>query len=457
MLLKQNYNDAVNYLYGLQKHGIKLGLENPRRLMSLLGKPQNFFHSIHITGTNGKGSTATIIASILKESGFRVGLYTSPHLASFTERIRINNLPISETDVVRLTLYIREAIAKVDIKPTFFEFVTAMAFYYFVREKVDWAVVEAGMGGRLDATNVLLPEVSIITNIGLDHKEFLGESISDIAFEKASIIKPTIPVVTATHHPEALEVVGRIAKNCGSKIHIYDKDFKSTLIAMDDKHIIFDYISTSLSPTHTNSYRKYNNLSIPLSGKHQLYNVSSSIRACEILIQKGFHISNDAINKGLLNLNLEGRLEWVSETPPIIIDSAHNPEAAQALANTVKEVFLDFKKIILIIGIMKDKDIEGILKPLLQVSDTIILTKAKGERAAPSEKLKESIKNLEKSDNKNFMSGTVLTTNTVAEAIERAKILWSKNHIILVTGSFYTTGEVKEILGQPCVFSQLRE
>jgi dihydrofolate synthase/folylpolyglutamate synthase len=444
----EHYTETVNYLYNLQRHGIKLGLENPRRLMSILGEPQKSFRSLHIAGTNGKGSTATIIASILKESGFRVGLFTSPHLVSFTERIRVDNEQITESEVVNLTEEIKSQIPNSKsqiLNPTFFEFVTAMAFLYFKRKKVEWAVVETGMGGRLDATNVLIPEMSIITNIGFDHKEFLGETISEIAFEKAGIIKPAVPVITATRHPDALSVLEKISKDCGSELHIYGRDFKSTLISMDEKHIVFDYSSTNPSMAQT--------FSLPLSGKHQLYNVSLAIRACEILTKRGFNLSEETINKGLLNLNLGGRLEWVSQTPPIIIDSAHNPEAAQALSDAVKEIFLKSKKIILIIGIMKDKDIEGILKPLMQVSDMVILTKPKGERAASLERLKECIKKGE-----GVRGRVILTTTTVAEAIELAKTLWNRDYIILVTGSFYTTGEAKEYLNQTIgVLSQLRE
>jgi len=475
MSSNNNYTETIDYLYGLQRYGIKLGLENPRRLMSILGEPQKSFQSVHVAGTNGKGSTAAMIASILKESGLKVGLYTSPHLVSFTERIRINNSPISESDVIRLTSYIRRIIDRIDMKPTFFEFVTAMAFHYFACEKVDWAIVEVGMGGRLDATNVLLPEVSVITNIGLDHNEFLGETISDIAFEKAGIIKPSIPVVTAATSPEVLGILENTAKNCSSEIHIYGRDFKSTLISADDKHIVFDYRSINMSIAHAGSYRHYNNLSIPIAGKHQLYNASLALRVCEILIQKGLPLSDDIVNNGLLNLDFEGRLEWLSQRPPIIIDGAHNPEAARALTDAVKEIF-PAKKIILIAGIMKDKDIKEILKPLMAISDAVILTKPKGERATSPEKLKESIEALKESRNKpsipdaflrkreagvqskNIIRSSVTTTNTVAEAIELAKTLCHKDNIILVTGSFYTTGEAKELLCRTAgVLSQLRE
>ena len=449
----KKYNKTENYLYGLQKHGIKLGLENSRGLMSILGEPQKSFRSVHIAGTNGKGSTASIIASILRETGFKVGLYTSPHLISFTERIKINNSPVLESDVIRLVSFIRKAITNADINPTFFEFVTAMALYYFARKKVDWAVVEVGMGGRLDATNILLPDVSVITNISLEHREFLGESLSAIAAEKAGIIKPSVPVVTATTHHEALKVLEGTARDRKSEIHVIDRDFKGTLSSMNKGHMVFNY--TGINPL-SKSRKEYRNLVLRTSGRHQVLNASVALRTCEVIENRGLIISAEAIKNGLLNSDFSGRLEWSSRTPPILIDSAHNPEAAAALADTVKEIFLS-KKIILIMGIMNDKDTEGILKPLIQISNVIILTKPKGERAASPEKLKEGIKNLEKKGGVHLRSAKILTTGTVAEAIELAKTICRKDQIMLVTGSFYTTGEAKEILGQTGVFANLRE
>ena len=197
----EKYDHTVNYLYSLQKHGIKLGLSNTEELMKILGQPQKSFRCIHIAGTNGKGSTSSMIASILKEAGYTTGLFTSPHLISFTERIRINGQQISEKDVIELASGVRNSIADTDLNPTFFEFVTAMAFHYFACNNVDWAVIETGMGGRLDATNVVRPDVTVITNISLDHCEFLGNTISDITFEKAGIMKQGVPLITASQDP----------------------------------------------------------------------------------------------------------------------------------------------------------------------------------------------------------------------------------------------------------------
>ncbi len=441
----KDYNETVNYLYSLRSLGIKLGLSNTEKVMGILGEPQNSFRSIHIAGTNGKGSTAAAIASMLTESGFRVGLYTSPHLVSFTERIKINNEQITEDKVLSIASYIQDIIAGTDLQLTFFEFATAMAFHYFASEKVDWAVVETGMGGRFDATNIILPDVSVITNIGIDHSEFLGSSISQIAFEKAGIIKPGAPVVTAAQSPEAIKQISDIAEMRNSELHIYGRDFKSALLSMDDKHITFDYLGE----------KEFRNLSLPLSGRYQLYNASLAVRVCEMLCKRGVNISDKSIRNGLLKTAIEGRLERVSEDPVIFLDGAHNPEAATNLAGSIKELFPG-KKIIIIIGVMSDKDIEGILKPLMQIAESVVLTRPKGERAASTEKLYDIALKIQRSG-ENYSLTEIIKTDSVADALTYAKKEGLEKSIILVTGSFYTTGEAKEILGCTGVLSGLRE
>lgn len=439
------YDSTLNYLYGLQKHGIKLGLTNTKALMDMLGRPHDSFRSIHIAGTNGKGSTATAISSILMNYGFRVGLFTSPHLVSFTERIRINDTRITEAEVIEIAHMLRENVSVTDLNPTFFEIVTAMAFHYFSLNKVDWAVIETGMGGRLDATNVLHPDVTVITNIGLDHCEFLGDSISDITYEKAGIIKSGVPLVTASLDENVLKQLAGIAGERRADIHIYGKDFRGSIRNMDDMHISIDY----------DGFMEYRDLSVPLSGEHQLFNMCTAIRVCEILKTKGIHIPDQSIKSGLQDINIQGRLEWVSQTPPILIDCAHNQEAAKSLAASIKRLFPN-KKIILIAGIMADKDTRGILTQMAPLADTVILTKAKCERAALPEELKAAMSDM-------FVSGagpqpsSVTVKGTVSEALDLAISLCSVDHIILVTGSFYTAGEVKEILGTESTLPRLRE
>ncbi|MBA3061021.1 MAG: bifunctional folylpolyglutamate synthase/dihydrofolate synthase, partial [Nitrospirae bacterium] len=258
------YTAAVNYLYGLQKHGIKLGLDNTAKLLFLSGNPQKHFSSIHIAGTNGKGSTSAMIASILQAAGFRTGLFTSPHLVSFTERIRVNNEEIREDEVVELTEEIRSTIEGSELNPTFFEFVTAMGFLYFKRKNIDWAVVETGMGGRLDATNVLLPEASVITSINYDHSEFLGNTLSAIAEEKAGIIKDGVPVITSAQEPSVMDVIKKKTEEKNASLFIYGRDFSAAIKTEDTSGSVFNYSGDS----------NFEDLVISLPGRHQVLNAA---------------------------------------------------------------------------------------------------------------------------------------------------------------------------------------
>jgi dihydrofolate synthase/folylpolyglutamate synthase len=441
----EKYSSIVGYLYGLQKHGIKLGLSNTEKLMQLLGRPHTAFRSIHIAGTNGKGSTAAFIASILEESGFKVGLFTSPHLVSFTERISINKSRITESEVIELTGNIRESISGSSLNPTFFEFVTAMAFTYFAANSIDWAVVETGMGGRLDSTNIIQPDLTIITNIGLDHCEFLGSSITDVTFEKAGIIKKNTPLITASQIPEVVKQLSALAENLKSDIQVYGIDFTGELIHMDVRNVTFNY----------SGFDYYNNLSVPFSGRYQLYNACTAVRACELLRKNNLHISDADIREGLNKAKLEGRLELVSKSPPMILDGAHNPEAASSLASSIIEIFAE-KKIILVAGIMDDKNIENILRPLVEISQCVILTRSRYERSATAGKLREITLQIQNSVSRHKQA-PVFSTDTVNEALELARSLCKEGYVILITGSFYTAGEVKELLGHKAVLPDLRE
>lgn len=242
-----SYNDTIHYLYNLQKYGIKFGLDNISRLMSAIDNPHESFLSIHVAGTNGKGSTSAIIASVLQTAGYRVGLFTSPHLVSFTERIRINGEEITENEVINLAEEIKGVVSRLeDFSPTFFEVVTAMTFLYFKRQDIDIGVIEVGMGGRLDATNIIKPEVSIITNISYDHKEFLGSTLREIAHEKAGIIKSRIPVIVSYQEPEVIEVIEKKSHEKNAALYIYGKDFFLPL----KKKILLEYHLTTGVTAH---------------------------------------------------------------------------------------------------------------------------------------------------------------------------------------------------------------
>lgn len=445
-----SYIDAINYLYGLQKYGIKLGLNKTESILSLLENPHKDFFSIHVAGTNGKGSVSAMIASILTAHGLKVGLFTSPHLVSFTERIKINNQHISESEVVHLTEEIRTKIYNSETKfpePTFFEFVTAMAFLYFSKNKVDWAVIETGMGGRLDATNVLTPEVSVITKISYDHKEFLGETLTNIASEKAGIIKPEIPVVSSQQEKEAEDVIMKTAREKSSQLFIYGRDFNGKLKSSGVEGINFDYFDDAYS---------IQDLYTPLAGEHQLFNASLAIKAATLALKRNskFKIQNlKLIGDGLANTEWHGRLEIVSKDPLIMIDGAHNPDAAKALSKFIKKYLNDYK-IILVIGIMSDKDIHEILSHLLPLASEIIFTAPNYGRAASPEKLADIALHM------GFYSKIA---SSVRDAVEKAKNLsLSLNHsitpsLILITGSFYTIGEALEMLGKKAVLGTLRE
>lgn len=460
---KRSYDDAVKYLYALQKHGIKLGLDNTNRLLSLLGNPQNSFKAIHIAGTNGKGSTSAMIAAVLKTTGFKVGLFTSPHMVSFTERIRVDDVEIEEREVVELTREVREIIEStqrsapstqhsaisteestlnveprtLNLNPTFFEFVTAMGFLYFKREGVEWAVVETGMGGRLDATNVLAPEVSVITNISYDHGEFLGETLEEIAGEKAGIIKKGVPVVSSAQEPEAMEVINGKAAEKGTDLFVHEKDFFSRAKHMDMYGITFDY----------EGKERLNDLQVPLCGMHQVENASVAVKALELVGGKE-SIPSRFIREGLAHTKWQGRLELIKNrgcSYDFLVDGAHNPKASRTLADSLKRYFIPrYEKIVLLLGIMSDKDTEGIMAPLLPLASEIIFTAPDYERAAPPQKLAEYAGTL------GFRSRA---TESVKASIDLAREIAEsgpQKTLIVITGSFYTIGEAKMHLGEKC-------
>jgi len=431
------YGGTIRYLYGLQRHGIKLGLENPRRLLSLFGDPQAAFRSAHVAGTNGKGSTSAALASMLRGAGMKTGLFTSPHIVSFTERIMVDGMEIGQEEVVALADEIRAAAA--GLEPTFFEVVTVMGFLYFKRRGVDWAVVETGMGGRLDATNVLKPEVSVITTVDMDHAEFLGDDSSSIAREKAGIIKPGVPVVSANQKAGAMEVLERAAREKGSPLHVEGRDFKFVMKAAKPGRVIFDYFSGG---------EVMKDLVVPLSGSYQALNASLAVRAFEIISGGPARDVPDerAVREGLANVRWPGRLELISQDPPVFIDGAHNPGAARALAEALRANYLTSgNKLTLVMGIMSDKDIAGILGPLLPLASEVIFAAPDSARAARPEALSDVAREL------GFASKTA---PSVKDALRMACAL---GHMVLVTGSFYTMGEAREALGAKGFLTGLRE
>lgn len=422
------YKETLTYLFGLQKFGIKFGLSNITHLLHLLGNPHERLKAVHIAGTNGKGSTAATLASIMQKAGYKTGLYTSPHLVTFTERIRINGREIEESKVVELTDRIRFKIQDSEFKNelskiTFFEFTTAMAILYFMEEGVDIAVMETGMGGRLDATNVINPLVSLITNISIEHKEFLGDTIEAVAYEKAGIIKAGVPLVTGVAQPQAFQVIENVCSEKGAPLYRMGMDFSF----QRKGKVIFSYNGID---------EGFDDLTLNLTGSHQFSNASLAIASVELLRRNGFTISNEAIYEGLADVAWPGRLETISERPRIIIDGAHNPAGAEALTKAIADD-LEFDRLFLILGIMADKDIEGIMAPLAPLAYEVILSRPEYERASPATALLPTAKKY---------NSNSTAFETLKDAIDYARSRAAGDDIIIISGSLFTVGEARALL-----------
>jgi dihydrofolate synthase/folylpolyglutamate synthase len=372
-----DYENALEYLHGTLKFGSKLGLERITKLLDLMGNPQKSLKFIHVAGTNGKGSTTAFINSILIESGYRTGMFTSPYIERFTERIRIDNQEISADELAEIIDYVKVRIDLMqdsgDEHPTEFEIITAAAIEYFHRTKCDIVVLEVGLGGRYDSTNVIdVPEAAVITTLSLDHTDRLGKTLGEIAYQKAGIIKENGDVVLYPQKPEAGKVINQV---CSQKnANIRKVDFSSLELKNCSIHEqVFDY-------------KDYRSIKIKLLGEYQLQNAAVAVETCEVLAARGFHISSDDIRHGLEKAKWPGRLEIISRSPFVLIDGAHNPEGGQALNAALEKYFPDKRKIF-IVGFLRDKDYTGIMDILSGKADTIITVTPENQRAVPSEEL----------------------------------------------------------------------
>lgn len=461
MPIKNPYNYAFKYIYSLEKYGIRLGLERIKTLLKYLGNPQDKLNIIHVAGTNGKGSTAAITASILIKAGYEVGLYTSPHLVRFNERIRIDGREIPDKNIAELVERVRNASLQIGahspLQPTFFEFTTAMAFLYFAEEKVDFAVMEAGLGGRLDATNVGMPLVSIITNIAKDHEAVLGNKIKDIAFEKGGIIKREGVLISAETKQAALGILRNECRKKRAVLYRLNKDFfvENPLVP------ILKWEAKKSSTLKKNGKggftfkgRRwfYHGLTLNLLGRHQYLNAACALAALEILEEKGFCISESAVRKGLHGVSWKGRLECISKKPLIILDCAHNPAGAAVLRDALLDLRMKNKnnksKIILVLGVMADKDIKGILSILVPIADMVILTCPQLERAAPLDLLYKHVPAYIKLEKAGRYKDRVRLIEGVKDACLYAAAEAAADDIICITGSVFTAGEAKKALQQ---------
>ncbi len=413
---KLSYREALQYLYGLQKYGIKFGLSKTSNLLKAFGNPHRGQKYIHIGGSNGKGSVAAMLESILARSGLRVGFYSSPHLVRFTERFRINGQEMAPEKAAGITAELMQVI-KPEHPPTFFEVTTAMALIYFAREKVDMAIMEVGMGGRLDATNVIRPLVSAITNISLEHQFFLGSRLMDIAKEKAGIIKRGVDLVTAATQPSVIRLFESLCEQKKAPFWRVGRDVR--------------YRSDDTGFHYYGLRRDFKGLELVLKGQFQNRNAALSLAVIELLEGKGFKFSPHDIAGGLKDLNWPGRMQVVSREPLIILDGAHNPKAIRELARSITGGFA-YDRLILVIGVMEDKDIAKIMRGILPIADYVIYTRPVYYRAASPERLLKEAAPLRK-------PGEVVPV--LSKALEMARAMARPKDLVLVSGSLFTVGE----------------
>lgn len=422
-----DYEALLKELYGLERFGIKLGLDVIRELLRRLGNPQESFPAVHVTGTNGKGSVCAYLASILRAAGHRTGLYTSPHLVRFNERIRVDGRTIADEDVGRLYARIKPHAAAMageseTNQPTFFEVTTAMAFEYFRERQVDIAVVEVGMGGRMDATNVVRPEACVITRIGLEHTEHLGKSVDRIAREKAGILKPGVPLITVDQ--PTLAILRSRAEELGCPVTVVGRDVKysRTSFDIDGQDVVFDE-GFSLA------------VRIPLLGAFQPENAATAF-ATALSMPDRWKLTKDAIATGMQEVRWPGRMQVVHKEPLVLVDGAHNAPAAAALEESLRELFPD-RKVTFVLGVLNDKDLAGIAAHLGPLAAKVVATKPRTPRAFETQDIVQAF-------------GTyahVEDAPDVKEAVTGAVRGARPEDVIVVAGSIYTIGEALELFG----------
>jgi len=415
------YRESLDYLTSLGRFGIKLGLERTEALLRELGDPQELFQGVLVAGTNGKGSVCAMLASVLQAAGYRVGLMPKPHLISYTERIQVNQRPIAEDAFAALITELQPAINKVAADlgpPTEFEILTSAALYYFARAGIDLLVCEVGLGGRLDSTNVLDLGVSVITNIALDHTQYLGSTLEAIAAEKAGILKPDGLAITGAQ-PPALAIIEAAAKK--QQIPLLRLGQEIELIAIDKAW-------AGVQATVTTPAGTYRDLRIPLLGLHQAENATLAVAAIDALRSRGWEISDGALRDGLARTRWPGRLEVIDRNPIVLVDGAHNPAGLERSLSTVQSLAKD-RQLVIVFGAMKDKDLPAMLAQLRATGAPVIFSAIDWHRAAAPADLATTF------------GAPAETAESSGDALARARQRASSDGIVLVCGSLYLVGE----------------
>jgi len=441
-----NFEEANSFLETLipkQYKTVKaMRLERISYLLKLLGDPHKKLKFVHIGGTSGKGSTAYFLSKILTAQGYRVGLHISPHLQIVTERMQINGVPMPKEKFVRYMNELKYLMEKFEgvsglEKPTYFEVTVAISLDYFAREKVDIAVVEVGLGGELDATNVIKPLISIITNVGLDHTDILGKTVQKIARDKAEIIKKGAPVIIGAKQPSVQKVIRNKADRVGSELFVLGEDFNYKIKSLDLSGSSFDFIWTNGSSERVQPYQ----LSTP--ALYQVGNASLTLAAIELLKGLGFKVGKEKVYKSLKTAKVPGRFEIIRKRPLIILDGAHNPEKIKALLNSLKGLFPK-KKYIFLVAFKKGKDAEKMLRLLIPYAETFIITEFSrttdmgGHFTTPSEKIEKVLTKLK-------LPGQIIVNKDSPKALNEAKKLSKEGTPVVVTGSLYLVGEIRDL------------
>ena len=441
-----NYDEAIAYIKNTAKFGSKYGLERTEKILELLGNPHKKLKCIHIAGTNGKGSTTAMVTNVLVQAGYKVGSYISPFIEEFEERIQINNVNISKEDLSHVIAEVSSAVDKVVelgySNPTEFEIITCAGFLYFYKNNIDYAVVEVGMGGRLDSTNVIIPILSIITSISLDHTQILGDTIDKIAYEKAGIIKSGIPVVMYPQQKQSEELIERMCKEKNSKlikvsknssIYLGKENLQQVAITSMEGTVYNDILTQKMKvQTLNNDYI----IDLALLGKHQLLNCSVAVHAIEELIGQGAKINKDNILMGLVTVKWPARLEVMNKRPLVVVDGAHNIDGIKNLTESI-DMYFNYNKIILILGILADKQVEDMIKTIVPKVSRVITVTPNSERAELSKQLKVQVEKY---------STNCESIENYDEAYKKALSYCDEEDLLLVCGSLYMVGDMRKII-----------